>query len=188
MKKRLVLFLIAILPFIFGFSIQHYQAQVIKMKKAAGGCSGSVGFACENLSSTGSDNSTTYVSQIAADCTGNITQIDFYREYGSGTITVALFTANGNDLTAVSGSQREVTITTVDGCKTLTSAGEDFAAISVTSGEYFGFYGEGNVKGDTGGSEGDGFWYYSGDQTECSEQTFDQDADGSVAIYGVITN
>jgi len=39
MKKWIVLFLIAVLPFIFGFSIQHYQAQVIKMKKAAGDAS-----------------------------------------------------------------------------------------------------------------------------------------------------
>jgi hypothetical protein len=154
---------------------------------AGGGGAGQVGETgtCTNLGTSGST-TFTYVSHVGATCTGDITEIQVYRGFGTN-FTVAVFSQATTTITPVASSDRAVTVAEPDDCKTLTGGGVDFANIPIESGQFFGWYGDNNFYTENAWSGHDGVSLKSGDCTtsECTSCT--SNAAAATGLIGVIT-
>lgn len=182
-KKLITLF--ALLALVFApTALARMTIMISGGGVPAAGCSGSAGQASENRATIGALDYT-YISQTAADCSGNVTQLQIYREDGSGDILVAVFTDNGgNNLTG--GSATTITISVGDGVKTLNAPG-DFTAFAITAGQYIGYYANNNVKSDFDWGTGDGIWSVQANGTGATDD-YGTDTSAQGGIYAVITN
>lgn len=126
----------------------------------------------------------TYVDKAnPANATGTIDTVCVYSASELYTLSVASFSATGNDLTtngtAFLGDQGG------SGSKTWTAAGNDFTAFNINSGEYIGCYWTGgNIDSDTSGI---GLWGLDGEYIPCTSQTFSYWSTYCISLYATGT-
>ena len=132
------------------------------------------------------DNDKTFVSYGApASIGGSVSRLAAYIGNAAGAATFAFFTASGNNLTTVSGSQTApLDYGATAECEAF-NAPDDFTAFSVSSGNYLGCFA--TFAQNRSISGGSGFWSLTGDYTNVNGQAFTLDSDGIDALTADIT-